>query len=138
MGQNWSNQDSSIGDAALIRQSGDPIGLPNETFGVEGKLDPKVIQKVIEEAAVQVYEDVHQQLRNLQEESISVAQQTSKQLQNRLQGLERSDASQRQVCGSQRSVLLRCLQDSRRQGSRVALSCDEAVQAYQSCSLSDG
>lgn len=85
MGQAWYGVPATTaGNVALIRQAGDvdvdvaaaaadsssgsPVA-PSQT------VDPKFVQKLVEEAAAQVYEDVHLQLKNIQETSLHQTQQ---------------------------------------------------------------
>lgn len=59
----------------------------------------------------------------------------AKELQTKLQPLSRVSQKDNAVCASSRSVLLRCLQEHAQ--PHGALLCDDAVNAYHVCSLSD-
>lgn len=54
--------------AAAADSSSSPVGQTQP-------VDPKFVQKLVEEAAAQVYEDVHLQLKNIQETSLHQTQQ---------------------------------------------------------------
>lgn len=54
--------------AAAADSSASPVGQTQT-------VDPKFVQKLVEEAAAQVYEDVHLQLKNIQETSLHQTQQ---------------------------------------------------------------
>jgi hypothetical protein len=145
MGQAWYGVPANgEGDAALLRQANDLNSSPTNnasSAASTGAVDPAFVQKLIEEAAAQVYEDVHLQLKNIQEESLQKTEQMTKQLQARLKPLERRDEQQRTLCLSQRSVLLQCLQEQNQRAqqhpnSHAALLCEDAVNAYQACALS--
>ncbi len=76
MGQSWYGVPANTGDAALIRQANEAslnnvdLNSPANDSAATTPVDPKFVQKLVEEAAAQVYEDVHLQLKNIQEESL--------------------------------------------------------------------
>lgn len=79
MGQAWYGVPANgEGDAALLRQANDlNSSHTNDASSAAstGAVDPVFVQKLIEEAAAQVYEDVHLQLKNIQEESLQKTEQ---------------------------------------------------------------
>lgn len=84
MGQAWYGAPATTaGNVALIHQAGDvnvdaiaaAADSGSSPVGQTQPVDPKFVQKLVEEAAAQVYEDVHLQLKNIQETSLHQTQQ---------------------------------------------------------------
>lgn len=79
MGQAWYGTPANgVNDTAILRQANDvdsAEGANAASTASTQAVDPKIVQKLVEEAAAQVYEDVHVQLKNIQEESLHKTRQ---------------------------------------------------------------
>ncbi len=80
MGQAWYGVPATTpaGDVALLRQANDVDLDSNNSSNNNSNntpVDQRFVQKLVEEAAAQVYEDVHLQLKNIQENSLLQTQQ---------------------------------------------------------------
>ena len=95
----------------------------------QGKLDSSAeLQKTLENVAAQVYDNVHEQLRDLQSKQIDHTKNLSVKLKENLKLSESHDKH----CSNEESLLTKCLQENQKN----ATACSSILDSFASCASS--
>jgi len=95
----------------------------------QGKIDSSAdIQKTLESVAAQVYDNVHEQLKDLQNKQVDHTKNLSIKLRENLKLSESTD----KFCSNEESLLTKCLQDSQKNPA----ACSSILDSFASCASS--
>jgi hypothetical protein len=96
----------------------------------QGKIDSSAeIQKTLENVAAQVYDNVHEQLRDLQAKQVDHTKNLSIKLK---ENLISSESTKSKYCSNEENLLTKCLQENQKN----AALCSSVLDSFAACASS--